>query len=104
MCACVCVHMLSPGQHFAMPWTGALQAPGSIEFPREIYWNGLPFPTPGHLPDPGIEPASLTSPVVAGEFFTTVPPGKPLTHDFNSLSLHLLFSKLECYGLHLLST
>ena len=38
------------------PWTGALQAPLSIEFSRQEYWSGLPFPSPGDLPDPGIEP------------------------------------------------
>ena len=38
---------------------------------------GLPFPTPGHLPDPGIKPESLASPAVAGGFFTTETPGKP---------------------------
>ena len=75
-----------------------------MEMFRQEFWNGLPFPTPGDLPHPGIEPVSLASPVLAGEFFITGPPGKPLIHDFSSLPLHLLFSKLECYGLHLLST
>ena len=41
--------------------------------------NGLPVPSPGGLLDPGIEPASLVSPALAGKFFTTMPPGKPLT-------------------------
>ena len=51
--------------------------PGSsvMEFPRQKYWSGLPFPLPGDLPDPGIEPLS---PALAGRFFTTEPPGKPL--------------------------
>ena len=40
-------------------------------FSRQEYWNGLPFPTPGDLPDPGIEPATLVSPALAGKFFTT---------------------------------
>ena len=53
----------------------------SMEIPRQEHWNGLPFPTPGDLPSPGIEPASLASPAFAGSFFTTVPPGKPIkTH------------------------
>ena len=43
-------------------------------FPRQEYWSGLPFPSPGDLPDPGIEPMS---PALAGGFFTTEPPGKP---------------------------
>ena len=46
-----------------------------MEFPRQEYWNGLPFPTPGDLPDPGTELASLVSPALAGGFFTTVPKG-----------------------------
>ena len=42
------------------------------------YWSGLPFPTPGNLPDPGIESKFLVSPALAGRFFTTELPGKPL--------------------------
>ena len=42
-----------------------------MEFSRQEYWNGFPFPSPGDLPDPGIEPASLVSPALAGGFFTT---------------------------------
>ena len=44
---------------------------------QQEYWSGLPFPTPEDLPHPEIEPVSLTSPALAGGFFTTVPPGKP---------------------------
>ena len=44
---------------FVIPWTVPCQAPLSMEFPRQEYWNGLPFPSPGDLPDPGIEPSSL---------------------------------------------
>ena len=40
-------------------------------FSRQEYWSGLPFPSPGDLPDPGIEPTSLLSPALAGGFFTT---------------------------------
>ena len=46
-------------------------------FSRQEYWNGLPFPPPGDLPDPGIEPASLVSPALVGGFFTTESPGRP---------------------------
>ena len=42
----------------ATPWTGACQAPLSMGFSRQEYWSGLPFPSPGDLPDPGIEPRS----------------------------------------------
>ena len=56
------------------PTDCACQAPLSIGFPKQEYWSWLPFPTPGDLPDPGIEP---TSPALAGGLFTTEPPGKP---------------------------
>ena len=58
-------------------WTVACLVPGSMGFSRQEYWSRLPFPPPGDLPDPGIEPASLGSPPVAGGFFTPAPPGKP---------------------------
>ena len=51
--------------------TAALQAPVSVGFSRQEYWSGLLCPPPGDLPDPGIEPASLTSPALARGFFTT---------------------------------
>ena len=57
---------------FATPWTIAHQAPLSMGFPRQEYWNGLPFPFPRDLPNPGIKPMSL------GEFFTTEITGKPI--------------------------
>ena len=56
---------------FAIPWTVACQAPLSMGFFRQKYWSGLPFSSPGDLPDPGIKPAS---PTLAGGFFTTVSP------------------------------
>ena len=56
------------------PQTVALQAPLSMGFPRQEYWSRLPFPPPGHLPNPGIKPASPESPVLADRFFTTEPP------------------------------
>ena len=49
-----------------LPWMVAYQAPLSMEFSRYASWSGLPFPSPGDLPDPGIEPVSLASPAVAG--------------------------------------
>ena len=76
----------------------ALQAPLSMEFSRQECWSGLPFPSPGDLPDPGIEPAS---PALAGDgFFTTVPPGNPglLVRDYiftgglHSFHAHLSFT------------
>ena len=47
-----------------------------MEFPRQEYWSGLLFPSPGALPDPGIKPMSLASPALAGGLFTTSQPGK----------------------------
>ena len=66
--------LLSQVQLFVTPWTVACQAPLSMGFPKQEYWNELPFPYSGDLPDPGVEP---TSPVLAGRFFTTELPGKP---------------------------
>ena len=59
---------------FATLWTVAHQAPLSIGFTRQKYWSGLPFPLPGDLPNPEMEPAS---PKLAGGFFTAVSSGKP---------------------------
>ena len=56
--------------YFATPWAVACQAPLSTEFSRGEYWSGLPCPPPGDLLNPGIEPGSLTSPALAGGFFT----------------------------------
>ena len=53
------------------PWTVACQAFLSMEFSGQEYWSGLPGPPPGDLPDAGIKPVSLTSPVLAGGFVTT---------------------------------
>ena len=62
-----------------VPWTVASQAPLSMAFPRQEYWSGLLFPFPGDLPDPGTEPRSVPSlDALAGRFFTTEPPGKPI--------------------------
>ena len=73
---CVCVHALC---HSIMSeWTVTYQAPLSMEFSRQEYLqNGLPFPSPGDLPNPGIKPTFLSSPALAGRFFTYGPPGKP---------------------------
>ena len=74
---CVCVCALDCFSHvwlLATPWTIAHQAPLSIGFSRKEYWSGLPYPPPGDLPHPGIEPRS---PAWTGRFFTTETPGKP---------------------------
>ena len=59
---------------FVTLWTIARQAPLSTGVSKQQYWSGLPRPPPGNLPDPGIEPESLTSPALAGGFFTTSAP------------------------------
>ena len=80
VCVCVCVYVHAFAQSFshirllATPWTIAYQASLSMGFPRQEYWSGLPLPSPGDLPDPGIKPVS---PASACGFFTTEPPGKP---------------------------
>ena len=61
----------------ATPWTAARQVPLSLGFSQQEYWSGLPFPSPGDLPDPEIESGLLVSPALAGGFFITIPPGKP---------------------------
>ena len=62
---------------FKTLWTIAHQAPLSRGLSRQEYWSGLPFPPPGGGANPGVEPASLVSPALAGGFFTAAPPGKP---------------------------
>ena len=71
MCVCVCVCCCV--QLFETPWTVAHQAPLSMGFPRQENWSGLPFPSPGDLPGPGIK---FASPTLASGFFTSEPPGK----------------------------
>ena len=72
-----CAQSLSRVWLFATPWTVACQVPLSVEFSRQEYWRGLPLPSPGNLPDPGIETMSLAPPALAGGLLTTVPPGTP---------------------------
>ena len=74
---CMCEYALSWVQLFETPWTVAHQVLLPMEFSRQEYWSGLPFPTPGDLPNPGIEPTSLVSPVLADRFFNIVPLEKP---------------------------
>ena len=62
--------MFSHVQLFETPWTLAQQASLTMGFSRQEYWSELTFPTPGNLPNPGIEPTSLVFPALAGRFFT----------------------------------
>ena len=68
------VKSLSRVRLFAIPWTIAYQAPLYTGFSRQEYWSGLPFPSPGDLPDPGINPRS---PAFQAHALTSEPPGKP---------------------------
>ena len=93
------------------PWAAAHQAPLSMGFPRREYWSGLPFPSPGDLPNPGIEPKY---PALAGGFFITEPPGTPfwsiyyITKSFISertaiilgekMTIYLLYGKCGSWG------
>ena len=66
------VKLLSRVRLFASPWTVGYQAPPSMGFSRQEYWSGLPFPSPGDLPDPGIEPGS---PTFQADALASEPPG-----------------------------
>ena len=70
---CVCVKLLSHVQLFATPWTVARQAPLSMGFSRQEYWSGLPWPSPGDLPNPGIKPGS---PALQADALSSEPPGR----------------------------
>ena len=72
-CCCCLIAQLSDS--FGIPGTVTHQAPLSKGFPSQEHWSGLPFHSPGDLPQPGIE---LMSPALAGRFFTCEPPGEPL--------------------------
>ena len=75
----VSAHSLSYVWLFVALWTIARQAPLSMEFSKQEYWNRVPFPTPGDLPHSRIKTSSLASPTLAGGLFTLTPPGKPHT-------------------------
>ena len=72
-CCFCCCWVAKSCLSLVTPWTIAHQAPLSVGFPRQEYWSGFPFPSPGDLPDPGIRPASSA---LAGGFFTTELPRK----------------------------
>ena len=103
LCAVRCARVLccfSRVWFFATLWTVACQAPLSMGFSRQEYWSGLPCPPPQDLSNPGIKPASLTSPVLAGRFFTTCTTWKVHTSRYDSckpFSFSSLPSLLDCY-------
>ena len=75
---------VSFGQLFVTLWTVAHQAPLSVGILQARILDYLPYPPPGDLPNPGIKPTSLMSPALAGGFFTTLPPGKPLPRSYSN--------------------
>ena len=89
---CVCV-LLSRAGLFVTPWTVARQAPLSMGFSRQEYWSGLPFPSPGDLLDPGIEPRS---PSLQADSLPPEPAGKPKIHESESRSV--VSKSLQPYG------
>ena len=100
MSVCRCAHTLSHVWLFATPWTVVPQAPLSMEMSKQENWSRMPFPSPGDLPDPGIEPVSPESLALAGQFFTTEPPGKPSNICKSMKSLYpswLIFSLCAAY-------
>ena len=75
---CVCAKSLSHVRLFTTPWTVAHKALLFMGFSRQEYWSGLPCPTPGDLPNPGIESASPVVPALQKDSLPTEPPGKPI--------------------------
>ena len=69
--------VLNHTQLFEIPWSIALEAPLSMGFPRQEYWSGLPFPSLGDPPNPGIEPVSSVSPALWADPLPPEPLGKP---------------------------
>ena len=85
-CYCLVANLCLP----ETPWTVAHHAPLSMGFPRQEYWNGLPFPSPGDLPDPGIEPRS---PALQADSLPSEPRGKPIIYLGSWLKLGVSDSK-----------
>ena len=72
VCACVCVHVHAQSCPILCdPMDCSPPGSSAMEFSRQDFWSALPFPSPGNLPDPGIEPVALESPALAGRFFIT---------------------------------
>ena len=85
-----CVQSLSHVWLFEIPWTVACQGPLSMAFPRQENWSGLPFPPPGVLPNPGIEPASPPSPALQADSLLL-----SHTREAHTLSYHSLLQSLS---------
>ena len=79
---------------FVTMWTVARQAPLSMGFSRQEHWSGLPCPSPGNRPNPGIKPTALKSPALAGRFFTTGTTWEALS--FSLAFLNFFFPEFPC--------
>ena len=103
MCLCVYVCVLSHVQLFATLWTAVHQAPLSMGYFRQEYWNGLPFPPPGDLPDPVNKLTSPASPALQTDSLPLEPPGKPVNPKlliyYHSPKQHFQFARTICYHL-----
>ena len=86
---------LSRVQLFATPWTVAYQAPLSVGFSGQEYWSGLPFPSPGDLPNPGIKPRS---PALWPDALPSEPPGKTMKQNEMFFWNALVFSMIQWVG------
>ena len=89
------IQSLSHVQLFATPWTATSQDLLSVGFPRQEYWRGLPIPSPGDLPNPGMEP---TSPALEGRFFTTELPGKSKIRTTKAQCVLSCFSRIRLFA------
>ena len=85
---------LSRVQLFETPWAVAYQVPPSMGFSRQEYWSGLPFSSPGDLPDPGVEPGS---PAFQADALTSEPPGKPIIVSGELLFIFWSFSQSQLF-------
>ena len=93
-CLCVCVRRCSVVS-FATPWTAARQAPVSMGFSRQEYLSGLPFSTPGDIPDPGIQLASPASPALQADSLPLSHLGSPHCCLVNTISHPISSPRLE---------
>ena len=95
----ICIHTFSRVRLFSIPQTVAHQSSLFMEFSRQEHWSGLPFPSPGDVPNPGIKPAFPGS-CIAGRFFITEPPGKrPYSSQSHCLWQRLMYIPLNLHSL-----
>ena len=91
------IYEMVPNTISETPWTVVFHAPPSMGFSRQEYWSGLPFPSPGDLPDTGIKPGS---PTLEADALTSEPPGKPIRHSSVQFSHSVVSDSLQPHELH----